>query len=208
MDSTEKKGMIIGLTGQTGAGKSTVCEMLKLRGYRIIDADLVARGVVDKGEKCLLDLAIEFGIEILNSDGTLNRRKLADIAFRDKGKRVRLNQITHPYILEEIELQAGKLFQRGETVVFLDAPTLFESGGDKLCDKIVSVVAPVKLRAGRIKSRDLLTDDEARARIGAQQKNKFYTERSDFVIENNSDISALRVLVMEMLDRFGIISKE
>lgn len=208
MDSTEKKGILIGLTGQTGAGKSTVCSLLKSRGYSVIDADLIARQVVDRGEKCLLDLAIEFGIEILNADGTLHRRKLADIVFNDKEKRVRLNQITHPYILDEIKLQTDALLEKGERVVFLDAPTLFESGGDALCDKIVSIVAPVGLRASRIKSRDILTEDEASARIGAQHGNKFYAERSDFVIENSSDMSALRVLVMEMLDRFGIVSKE
>lgn len=208
MDSIEKKGIIIGLTGQTGAGKSTVCDLLKSRGYSVIDADLVARQVVDKGEKCLLDLAIEFSIEILNADGTLNRRKLADIAFNDKEKRTRLNQITHPYILEEIRFQVDSLLQKGEPAVFIDAPTLFESGGDALCDKIASVIAPVGIRIARIKARDNLNEDEARARIGAQHSNKFYTERSDFVIKNDSDISALRVLVMELLDRFGITSKE
>lgn len=204
MDQKERNGLVIGLTGQTGAGKSTVCTLLTNRGLRVIDADLVARRVVESGEKCLLDLAIEFGIEILNADGTLNRRRLADIAFRDKEKRMRLNQITHPYILAEIQAESEALLRAGATAVFLDAPTLFESGGDALCDKIVSIVAPVEDRIIRIMSRDGLTRNQALARVRAQHHDAFYTERSDFVIENGADLSALRVLVIEMLERFGV----
>lgn len=205
MEETEKHSMIIGLTGQTGAGKSTVCELLLGRGYKIIDADLVAREVVENGGQCLLDLAIEFTIEILNEDGSLNRKKLAEIAFPDKEKRMRLNQITHPYILAEIKSQADKLVENGAKFVFLDAPTLFESGGDVMCDKIVSVIAPKKIRLERIIRRDNLTETEVKIRMGAQHSDSFYSSRSDFTIRNESDISALRVLVMEMLDKIGVV---
>lgn len=203
MEEAEKKSMIIGLTGQTGAGKSTVCELLAGRGYEIIDADLIAREVVENGGQCLLDLAIEFTIEILNEDGSLNRKKLAEIAFPDKEKRARLNQITHPYILAEIRSQADKLIANGAKLVFLDAPTLFESGGDVMCDKVVSVVAPKNMRLDRIILRDGLTGAEARARMKAQHNDNYYSIRSDFTINNESDISALRVLVMEMLEKIG-----
>lgn len=205
MEETVKQGMIIGLTGQTGAGKSTVCELLLGRGYKIIDADEVARKVVEKGGQCLLDLAIEFTIEILNEDGSLNRKKLAEIAFPDRDKRMRLNEITHPYILAEIRGQADKLIANGAKFVFLDAPTLFESGGDVMCDKIVSVVAPKRIRLERIIRRDNLTEAQAKERIGAQHGDSFYSYRSDFTIRNESDISALRVLVMEMLEKIGVV---
>ncbi len=205
LEFDQSKGKIIGLTGQTGAGKSTVGSLLTGRGYHIIDADLVARQVVESGEQCLLDLAIEFGIEILNVDGTLNRKKLADIAFHDKDKRLKLNQITHPFIIAEIKKQAEKYLDRGELVVFLDAPTLFESGADSMCDKIVSVIAPRSVRLERISQRDRLTQDEALARIGAQHDDSFYTQRSNFVIENTSDTSALRVKIMEMLEKLEIV---
>lgn len=205
MQKSEKQGMIIGLTGQTGAGKSTVCEMLLGRGYKIIDADAVARKVVEDGSQCLLDLAIEFSIEILNEDGSLNRKKLAEIAFPDKEKRERLNRITHPFILAEIDEQAARLMANGAKFVFLDAPTLFESGGDVMCDKIVSVIAPKKYRFDRIMQRDGLTEAEAKTRIGAQHSDNFYTSRSDFTIKNESDTSALRVQVMEMLVKIGVV---
>lgn len=208
MEQNESKGIIVGLTGQTGAGKSTVCSLLISRNYKVVDADIVARQVVEGGEECLLDLAIEFGIEILNADGTLNRRKLADIAFNDKEKRMKLNQITHPFILKKIEDMAKDAINSGEPVVFIDAPTLFESGGDALCDKIVSVIAPQPVRVGRIRSRDGLTEKESLARIGSQHDDSYYTDRSDFVIDNSSDLSALRVMVMEMLDRLNISSKK
>lgn len=206
MEETTRQQRIIGLTGQTGAGKSTVCDLLRGRGYKIIDADAIARKVVEKGGQCLLDLAIEFTIEILNEDGTLNRKKLAEIAFPDREKRTRLNQITHPYILAEIRAQTEKLFKNGTTFVFLDAPTLLESGGDAMCDKVVSVVAPKKLRMERIIARDGLTEEEAKARISAQHGDTFYSCRSDYTIRNTSSMSALRLLVMEMLEEIGIVS--
>lgn len=206
MKQPEKKGLIIGLTGQTGAGKSLVSTMLSDRGYSVIDADIVARQVVTHGSKCLLDLAVEFGIEILEAEGTLNRRKLGDMVFHDKHKRQRLNQITFPYIQEEIFAQTEKKINAGEPVVFLDAPTLFESGANAYCNKICSVIAPLETRLIRITHRDKITNEDALARINAQHDDEYYTSRSDFVIHNDGDLSDLRVLVMEMLAFFGIKS--
>ncbi len=197
-------GVIIGITGQSGAGKSTVAGMLRARGFHVIDADAVSRVVTRKGEPCLLDLAIEFGTGVLNRDGELDRKKLGKIVFGDKEKLARLNEITHPYILEEILRMAKDRFKRGERAVFLDAPTLFESGGDKHCDKVVTVVAPREKRLARIKERDGLSDADASARLDAQYNSEYYASRSNILIENGSDVSALRVLVMEMLDKLGL----
>jgi len=197
----EHKGIIVGITGQSGAGKTAVSAMLAARGYPVIDADLVARQVVAKGSKCTLDLAVEFGIEILNVDGTLNRRKLGSIVFTDKKKRMRLNRITFPYIQEEIFLQVEGLRKKGKNVIFLDAPTLIESGTHKRCDKVVSVIAPLELRVRRIIQRDELTREEAMQRISAQHGDAYYTSRSDFVIENSGDIDGLREKVAQLIDR-------
>jgi dephospho-CoA kinase len=195
---------IIGLTGQTGAGKSLVSTMLEERGYRVIDCDKVARQVVEKGKGCLLDLTIEFGTEILLPDGTLNRKKLGAIVFSDKHKQKRLGQITYPYIQEEIFRLTEHYRESGEAVVFFDAPTLIESGTDAYCDKIVSVIAPPEERFLRIVRRDTLTTEEAERRMNAQQDDAFYISRSDFVIRNAEDITALRVSVLEMLDAMDI----
>jgi dephospho-CoA kinase len=195
---------IVGLTGQTGAGKSLVSTMLTDRGYRVIDCDAVARQVVEKGKGCLLDLTIEFGTEILLPDGTLNRKALGAIVFSDKRKLKRLGQITYPYIQEEIFRLTESYRQSGEAVVFLNAPTLIESGTDTYCDKIISVIASPEERFLRIVRRDNLTTEEAERRMNAQQEDEFYTSRSDFVIRNDGDMTDLRVSVMEMLGKIGV----
>jgi dephospho-CoA kinase len=195
---------IVGLTGQTGAGKTLVSTMLTERGYRVIDCDAVARQVVQKGKECLLDLTIEFGIEILQPDGTLNRQALGATAFGDKQKLKRLGQIIYPYIKEEIFRLTEQYRTSGEAVVFFDAPTLIESGTDAYCDKIVSVIAPPEERFLRISRRDNLTAEEAGQRMNAQHEDEFYTSRSDFVIRNDGDMTDLRVTVMEMLGKIGV----
>lgn len=197
----EQKTIIVGLTGQTGAGKSTVSALLSSRGYRVIDADLVARQVVEQGSQCLVDLVCEFGIEILEGDGTLNRRKLADIVFRDAAKRKVLNRIIFPYIQKEIVEVLEGCRQTGEPIVFLDAPTLIESGTHQFCDKVVSVLAPQQIRLKRLLARDAdLSLEAIENRMSAQHDDTYYTTHSDFVIHNDGEESALRVQILEMLD--------
>ncbi|MBR6735755.1 MAG: dephospho-CoA kinase [Oscillospiraceae bacterium] len=182
---------IIGLTGQTGAGKSTVSKTLSSRGITVIDCDLVAREVVDKEKELLADLAIEYGIGILNQDGTLNRRKLGSIVFADREKLDRLNEIIFPYITKNIVGKVNSLRKRGVPMVVLDAPTLFESGIDKECDDIISVIAPEELRLNRIMVRDHLSDTEARNRIASQHDDAFFIENSSHVIVNDKDVDHL-----------------
>ena len=196
--------LVVGLTGQTGAGKSLVSSLLTDRGFQVIDCDDVARQVVEKGKHCLLDLSIAFGIEILNPDSTLNRKKLAAIVFGDKEKQKMLGRITFPYIKAEIFALIDRLHQSGEAVVFLDAPTLIESGVHKSCDKVVSVIAPPEERFLRIVRRDSLTAEEAGQRMSAQHDDDFYRSKSQFVIVNDGDMTGLRVKVMEMLDVLGV----
>ena len=135
------KNIVLGLTGQTGAGKSTLCQYLQQKGCSIIDADQVARDVVEKGSDCIADVILEFGIEYLNMDGSLNRRKLAESVFTDKAKLKKLNDIMFPYIIRNIEEKIQLKKEAEEGIIVLDAPTLFESGCDKFCDKVVSVIA-------------------------------------------------------------------
>jgi len=196
----EQKSIFVGLTGQTGAGKTTVSTLLVNMGLRVIDADVVARHVVAKGAKCILVLALEFGIEILNVDGTLNRHRLGNIVFSDKQKRMTLNRITFPYIQEEIFFRVQELRRKADGPIFLDAPTLIESGTHKECDRVVSVIAPEQKRLMRIVERDKISEEDARLRIRAQHDDEYYTSVSDFVIENNGDLSSLREKTARMLE--------
>ncbi len=191
--------IVLGLTGQTGAGKSTLCRYLNQKGCSIIDADQVARSVVEKGSACIADVILEFGIEYLNMDGSLNRRKLGETVFTDKAKLKKLNDIMFPYIVNSIRDKIQQAKEEQEGVIILDAPTLFESGCDKFCDKVLSVVADSEFRCQRIMERDGLSEEEAQHRISAQHNEDFYTEKSWFVIENNGASSDLEEQADKML---------
>lgn len=195
------KNIIVGLTGQTGAGKTTVSGFLLDNGIPVVDADQVAREVVGKGSSCIADIALEFGCDYLNIDGTLNRRKLAETVFTDKAKLRRLNNLMFPYILDSIRQRLGEFRERGEGILVLDAPTLFESGIDRDCDRVVSVIAPVELRKGRIMHRDQLSEEEALHRITAQHQEEFYISRSWSVLTNDSDREDLRMQTGILISR-------
>lgn len=186
------KNLIVGLTGQTGAGKSTVSDYLRANDVTVIDADLIAREVVEKGSACIADIALEFGCEYITPEGTLNRKKMAKSVFTDKGKLKKLNDIMFPYIIESIRQKLDSLRESQEGIIVLDAPTLFESGADHQCDCVVSVTASQELRCRRIIARDHLTEQEALERINAQHDESYYRERSWQVLENNGSIGDLK----------------
>lgn len=182
---------LYGLTGPTGSGKTTVTDILKNHRFEIVNADEIAH-------KALLDtelisaLKIAFGEGIINPDGSINRRETAKIAFSSKENTEILNSLTHPVILRLAVEEFERLSREGSKNIVFDAPTLFESGSDKLCQKIISVIAPENLRARRIMKRDNISEAEAIKRISAQKSEEFFRENSDFVIENDGDIKALK----------------
>ena len=138
--------MVVGLTGQTGAGKSTVSKVFAANGFAVINADNVARKVVEKGSRCLAEIEDFFGSDVISSDGTLNRKALAAIVFSDKNKLETLNTITYPYITSSILKLIRLHSSKNEKLILLDAPTLFESRADDFCEIIISVLAdPDKL---------------------------------------------------------------
>ncbi|HWP50254.1 MAG TPA: dephospho-CoA kinase [Clostridia bacterium] len=190
---------VIGLTGQTGAGKSSVSKIIRSQGIAVIDCDEVSREVVANEKCCLADMALEFSIAILNMDGTLNRKRLSEIVFSDAKKLERLNALIFPYIRNYLKDKIEQLEVQGEQVVVLDAPTLFESGLDADCNSVISVIAPEALRLNRIVVRDHLTDEEARRRIAAQHKDSYYTARSQIVIINDKDQQELHVKTLELV---------
>ncbi len=201
MNSSWNDVMVVGLTGQTGAGKSTVSGVFSENGFAVINADLVARKVVEKGEKCLSEIQDFFGRSVINPDGTLNRKALGDIVFSDKGKLEMLSTITYPYITEEILNQIRIHSENGEKLILLDAPTLFESRADDFCDIIISVISDPALREKRIMQRDNLSADQARKRMNSQLDEDFFVRHSDYIIENNGTIDTVFGISKEVSDR-------
>ncbi len=177
---------VVGITGPTGAGKSTITEYLKSKGCYAIDADKLGRMSLEKGSDCLVQACAVFGDDILNSDGTLNRQLLAKRAFSTPENTQRLNNITHPWITMQVIKTIDEIRNNVENpVILFDAAVLLESKMDVLCDYVIAVVAPVEIRRERIIKRDNLTAENANIRINAQNSNDFYINRADFVIDGS-----------------------
>ncbi|MCH5300852.1 MAG: dephospho-CoA kinase [Ruminococcus sp.] len=190
---------IIGLTGPTGSGKSAVAKYFEENGYKIIDADKIAREVTSKGSPCLKTLTAVFGKEILNEDNSLNRKILARIAFSTKENTQLLNDITHPFVYLKVIKIANEYIANGNTKIIYDAPLLFESNGELLCDYVISVLCSKEQRIKRIMRRDNIPLEQANLRINAQHSDDFYKNKSDFCIDNNSDLENLHVNVQKIL---------
>lgn len=192
---------VIGLTGQSGAGKTTVCRVFEEKGFAIINADKIARQIMKKGMPCLSELTECFGDEILQEDGTLNRQKLADIVFNDKEKLKQLNAISYPYITCEILNKIKKLSAEKCKYVLLDAPTLFESRADDFCNLIISVTATEKNRTARIAKRDGITAEQIKRRFSSQHTERFFINHSDFIIKNNKSVDELIEKAKEVAEK-------
>ena len=184
---------VIGICGGSGSGKGTLAAMLVEAGFLHIDADSVYHDLTSADGPCLREMADAFGNEIISADGALDRGVLSSIVFSYEGKEKLplLNSITHRYVLEEIRRRIA--LAEGEYIAaIVDAPLLFESGFNKECDLIVSVVAPKDVRASRICERDEITEDVAQRRIDAQLDDEFLRLHSDIIITNDKDIASLR----------------
>ena len=181
------KTKFIGLTGQTGAGKSTVSEFAAKMGYRIINADKVARQVMGNNSECLKRLAEIFGSDIINSDGSCNRQLLAKRAFSSRENTDILNGITHPAIISKVR-EYIDIYSKESDVIIFDAPQLFESGGDKMCDEIIAVVAPVDVRLKRLISRDGISESDVQMRMNVQLDEDFFRANADYIIDGSKPL--------------------
>lgn len=185
--------IIIGLTGPTGAGKSSVTEVAEGLGFKAVDCDKLARQAVEKGTEGLAALTKVFGKEILNSDGTLNRKVLAASAFKSAESTELLNKTILPFIAELVKKEAVGF----DTL--LDAPTLFESGVDKMCIKTVAILADREIRLKRIMKRDSLGIDEALLRLNAGKDEDFYKKNADYILYNNGEKDAVKMHFYDIL---------
>ena len=174
---------ILGITGGSGAGKTTVCDYLRKKGMEIIDGDKVARIVMEPGQPCLLETVRAFGEDILDDNGCLIRQKLGQIVFSDPEKLEILNKITHKYITEYF---FDKVKKSDSQIVGFDGAALFESGLNKSCDAVLGVVADEEIRVARVMKRDGILEENARNRIKSQKNNQFYIEKCDYLVYNNN----------------------
>lgn len=182
---------VLGLTGPSGSGKSTVCALLRQEDFgkflRFIDADQVSRQVAEPNTPCLAALVQAFGREILRTGGSLDRHRLGNMVFGSPEQVEKLNRTILPFIVEEIRRRIEAYAQEeGVRGIVLDAPTLFESGADRMCSRVASVLAPREDRAARICARDGISLEAANKRLDSQLPASFYRTHSDFILWNGT----------------------
>lgn len=177
------------MTGGIASGKSTVSRALKQLGATIIDADEVARCVVEVGKPAWQDIVELFGRSVLNPDLTLDREKLGEIVFSNPGQLKELNQITHPRIMEHYkdELQKNKMADP-DAIVFIEVPLLYETHMDRICDEVWVVWVSRETQVKRLMDRDDLSQEDALRRIEAQMSMDEKARRADRVIDNSNSI--------------------
>jgi len=190
---------VIGITGGIGSGKSTVSRILYDLGAKIIDADRIAREITSKTGKAYKELVESFGPEILDEKENIDRKKLSEIAFKDKQALEKLNSITHKYIAEEIKLTLDRLKEEGESdVVVIDAPIPIEQGFLDTVDEVWVVTAGQEERIKRVMERSSLTYEQVVDRINSQLKESDYLKIADEVICNNGSIEDLEQAVVKL----------
>jgi dephospho-CoA kinase len=200
---------VIGLTGGIASGKSTVARMLAERGAAIVDADQLARQVVEPGQPALAELVARFGPSIITPDGQLDRKRLGAIAFADPAARADLNRITHPRIVAASAAAIAAWADAGAGIVFYEAALLVENRAHLGLAGLVVVAATPEAQLARLVARDALTDDEARSRIAAQAPLAEKRAAATWVIENDGDPATLahevERVAREIEARFGPI---
>lgn len=179
---------LIGLTGTTGSGKGYVSAEFARLGIMSVDTDGIVHRLYREDQACIQLLTEEFG-DILARDGSIDRKKLAAIVFADRERLQTLNGIVHRLVQAEVEKIRDVHAQKGEAYLLIDAPQLYEAGMDRICDKVIAVVAPTALRIDRICARDGLSRAAAEARIAAQHSDAFFEENADYVIWNDGEHS-------------------
>lgn len=204
---TQNKTRLIGITGGIGTGKSTLSKILVKKGYPLIDADKIAREVVEIGRPAYGDLVEEFGEGILQENKEIHRKALGSIVFNDEEKRLKLNQIVHFHIFQEIKRLIGEISEE-EALIFLDIPLLFEEYNiikdhNIVFDEIWLVYLNREEQIRRIMKRDKLKEEEASLRINSQMDIEEKRRRAKIVIDNRSSLEDLEKQVDRLIRRPG-----
>lgn len=198
--------MIIGLTGSIATGKSTVATMLKNKGYAIVDADEIARQVVEPGRPVLSEITEVFGQEVLKADGSLDRERLGHRIFTNEEERKKLNAIMHPAVRKEMLRQKDEWLLNGARTVIMDIPLLFESKLQSFVEKVLVVTVSPSIQRARLMERNHLTEEEADARIRSQMPIAEKEELADAVIFNNGMREETEVQLTSILQQWGALA--
>jgi len=174
--------VIFGITGPTGAGKTSALRAINALGALTLDCDAIYHELLETNEELKSDLENRFSGVL--KDGIIDRKILREIVFWDPQALSDLNAITHMYIGAELEARLEKWKMSGGTVAAIDAIALIESGRAKSCDIVVGVIAPGEVRIERIMKRDGITKDQAEMRVNAQKADSFYEDNCDYILEN------------------------
>ena len=176
--------IVIGITGPTGAGKTTVLNVLKELDGCILDADAVYHELLESDLTLRSGLEERFGL-LTREDGTIDRKKLGSIVFHDPAALAELNDISHKWVVAEISQRLAQAQVSGVRIAAIDAVALFESGAAELCRTTVAVIAPAEVRVRRIMAREGISEEYARARIAAQKPPEWFEERCDHILCND-----------------------
>jgi dephospho-CoA kinase len=189
--SAPRRFLLVGLTGGIATGKSTVSEILRQLGGEIIDADRLARDVVEPEQPAWKQIVAEFGGGVVTAEGALDRKKLGAIVFADPERRKRLEAITHPAIRARFQARLDELAAQGFAgIVVFDAPVMIESGNYKNMDRLVVVVTDDATQAARLQERDGTDEAEGRRKIASQMPLAEKAKLADYVIDNSGDRDA------------------
>ena len=192
---------VIGITGPSGAGKGAVSAILQTKyGFNVIDADRVYHSLVSTPSPCLDEIKQCFGDGVISADGSLDRKVLGKIVFKDgnEGKLLLLNKITHKYVACKISDEIGRCKSDGINCA-VDAPLLLEAGLQEYCDFTIAVLANKEIRTERIIARDNISLEAAMTRISSQKDDEYYSSNTDYKVYNNGDVSLLEASVAKIL---------
>ncbi len=191
----------VGLTGSIAVGKTTVCDFFRELGCHILDADKTAREVVEPGSEGLAQIIDEFGRDVLQPDGGLDRQKMGKIVFADESKRLLLNSIIHPLVIDSQDRWLDEVETSDpDGIAIIDAALMIESGGYRRFDQLIVVWCEPAIQLKRLKLRDKLSDSDARKRIGSQMSQEEKKAYADHLIDTSGGRGATRKRVVEVFE--------
>ena len=192
--------MILGITGGTGCGKTTLLKAIEDLGGLVLDCDAIYHRLLTT-DKAMLD-AIDARFPGVIEEGTLNRKKLGAIVFSDRQALLDLNAITHAAVKRDVLCQ----LESRPTLAAIDAIGLFEGGLAELCDTTVAITAPEEVRVRRLMERDGISESYARSRIAAQHDEAWFRARCNFILENDRDLTSFQAKCLAFLQGLGIMN--